>query len=198
MTFTMLPEPAVRVQLAFLTGQSDPKRCALSPAQQAFGQALLAPGRRLHPANFPYWPDSPAHQHSPLPRASWHNARQFLRSRQAAFATRHRDTVTALLRGAPHTVLLAGSCGLELLLNLDLPADLLDRTSVFAYGPVARRAPAVARLQAVVGRLDPIARLGWRGPAVLVPGGHLAYLRSGTTLDLARRFVDVVEASLPP
>lgn len=40
------------LQLDFLTGQSDPRLCALSPAQQAFGEAFLAPGRVLRRQNF--------------------------------------------------------------------------------------------------------------------------------------------------
>lgn len=191
----MCPDHGTRLQIAFLTGQSDPLCCALSPAQQAFGEALLAPGRSLHPKNFPYRPDSPPHRAVPLLRASWHNGAQYLLSRRAAFAPQHRDGVLALLGGAPHTVLLAGSCGLELLANLAVPDGTLKRVSVFAYGPVARRAPAVARLHAVVGRQDHISRLGWRGAAVPVRGGHLDYLLQPEVLDEARRFCDSVQTA---
>jgi hypothetical protein len=189
----MFPDAAVPLQLAFLTGQSDPRCCALSPAQQAFGAALLAPGRWLHPLNFPYRKDSRLHGQMALLRASWHNGRQYLQSRQASFAQQHGRDVQTLLQDAPHTVLLAGSCGLELLANLGLPDEALARTSVFAYGPVARRAPAVARLQAVVGRRDWVAHLGWRGAATPVRGGHLDYLQQPEVLALARSFVDHVQ-----
>lgn len=191
----MCPEPGAPLQLAFLTGQSDPRCCALSPVQQAFGEALLAPGRWLHPQNFPYRQDSPPHRPVPLLRASWHNGTQYLLSRRAAFARQHRDRVLALLDKAPHTVLLAGSCGLELLNNLGLPAAALARVSVFAYGPVARHAPAVARLQTVTGRWDGVSRLGWRGATVPVRGGHLGYLQQAGVLALARHFVDDVQAA---
>lgn len=196
----MCPERSAHppgLQLAFLTGQSDPRCCALSPAQQAFGDALVAPGRWLHPQNFPYRPGSPPHRAVPLLRASWHNGAQYLLSRRAAFAKQHRDGVVALLHNAPHTVLFAGSCGLELLANLELPDASLARVSVFAYGPVARQAPAVARLHALVGRQDLIARLGWRGTAMRVQGGHLDYLRQPEVLDEARRFVDSVHEAMP-
>jgi hypothetical protein len=194
---TMRPEPAAPLQLAFITGQSDPQRCELSPAQRAFGEALLAPGRWLYPQNFPYGLRASAHRQVPLWLASWHNASQYLLSRREAFAHRHRHAVQAVLARAPHTVLLAGSCGLELLANLQLPPDTLQRVSVFAYGPVARQTPAVARLQAVRGQSDWIARLGWRGAAVGVPGGHLDYLQHTDVLAMARAFVHHVHAELP-
>lgn len=187
----------VRLQLAFLTGQSDPGGWSLSPLQARFGQALLAAGRRLHPTNFPYREPCPPHRPVPLLAASWHNTRMVLASRRSDFGPRHRDGVLRLLEAAPHTVVLAGSCGLELLANLRLPAQALARVSVFAYGPVARGAPEVARLQVVCGRSDWISRLGWRGPALRVPGGHLGYLSHPEVLAYARGFVAAVEASLP-
>lgn len=188
---------AARLQLAFLTGQSDPGGWSLSPAQVRFGQALLAPGRRLHPTNFPYAAPCPPHRAVPLLAASWHNTRMVLASRRGDFGPRHRDGVLQMLAGAPHTVLLAGSCGLELLANLRLPGEALAKASVFAYGPVARTAPEVAHLKVVCGRGDWISRLGWRGPARRVPGGHLDYLAQPEVLACAREFVAGIEAALP-
>ena len=150
MIFMHSESDAPRLQLAFLTGQSNPSCCALSPAQQTFGQALLAPGRVLHPRNFPYWPDTPAHQATPLWRASWYNTAHYLRSRRPDFAQRHAQDVLRLLADASHTVLLTGSCGLELLANLHLPPEASRQISVLAYGPVARRTPACAQLLSVV------------------------------------------------
>lgn len=184
-----MPEPAappIHLQIAFLCGQSDPARCALSPAQLQFGQALLAAGRRLHPCNFPYDAQTLPFRRVSLLSASWHNSRQYLRSRQPAFARRHAAAVADLLHAAPHTLLLAGSCGLELLANLALPPALAQRCSVLAYGPVARRAPAVAHLQILVGRQDWISRLGWRGARQWVDSGHMDYLQQSNVLVIAR------------
>lgn len=188
-----LPAGTGGLQIAFLSGQSDPARCALSPAQHAFGQALLAPGRTLHPCNFPYDAGTPPFQPAPLLSASWHNTRHYLRSRHARFAQAHRPAVEQLLHAAPHTLLLAGSCGLELLANLALPAALAPRLSVLAYGPVARRAPAVARLLVLVGRQDWISRLGWHGPRTWVDSGHLHYLQRPQVLAHANAFAAAIE-----
>ena len=42
------------LQIAFITGRSNPNSCLLSPLQSAFIQRLAAPGRRLIMCNFPY------------------------------------------------------------------------------------------------------------------------------------------------
>ena len=183
-----------RLQLAFLTGQSDPRCCALSPQQQAFGEALLAPGRLLQPQNFPYSTDTPPHASTPLWRASWHNCAQYVGSRRPGFAQRHRTSVLQMLQTAPYTALLAGSCGLELLANLALPAEALQRISVLAYGPVARHAPACARLLTVVGQADWISRLGHIRAMQHIACGHMDYLTQPALLAIARRFVAEVEA----
>lgn len=181
-----MPTAAPQLQLAFLTGQSDPARCALSPLQRAFGDALLAPGRVLHPCNFPYDAATPDHRPTALLAASWHNSRHYLRSRRPGFAAAHAPALAQLLHAAPHTLLLVGSCGLELLANLTLPPALAQRCSVLAYGPVARRAPAVAHLQVLVGRQDWISRLGWRGARQWVDSGHMEYLQQPDVLTIAR------------
>jgi len=181
-----MPGARTPLQLAFLTGQSDPARCALSPQQRAFGQALLAPGRVLHPCNFPYDAATPDHQPAALLAASWHNTRHYLRSRRPGFAAAHGPALAQLLQAAPHTLLLAGSCGLELLANLELPPALAQRCSVLAYGPVARRAPQVAQLQVLVGRQDWVSRLGWRGARQWIDSGHMDYLQQPAVLAIAR------------
>jgi hypothetical protein len=184
------------LQLAFLTGQSDPGRCALSPQQRAFGHALLARGRRLQPHNFPYCADTPPHEPTPLWRAAWHNGTQHLGSHRCGFASRHRAPVLRMLQAAPHTVLLAGSCGLQLLTNLSLDHEALQRVSVLAYGPVARRAPACARLLTVAGKSDWITRLGYGHAMLQIRCGHMDYLAQPEMLALARRFIAEVEAGL--
>ncbi len=191
-----MPGTRTRLQLAFLTGQSDPARCALSPQQRAFGQALLAPGRVLHPCNFPYDAATPDHQPAALLAASWHNTRHYLRSRRPGFAAAHGPALAQLLQAAPHTLLLAGSCGLELLANLELPPALAQRCSVLAYGPVARRAPQVAQLQVLVGRQDWVSRLGWRGARQWIDSGHMDYLQQPAVLAIARELAARLQQEL--
>ena len=181
-------EPAP-LRIAFLTGRSDPARCGLSAQQQAFLDALAGPGRSTVECNFPYAAPRSGHVPVALPLAACRNAGDYIGSRRAAFARRHRALVMGALDGPGGTVVLAGSCGLELLANLQLPADLRARLHVFAYGPVARRAPEVARLLCVQGRTDWISRLGWRGPVQRVDAGHMDYLRQPEVLRLCEAFI---------
>lgn len=175
-----------RWQVAFLTGQSDPRRCALSPLQQRFIDALAAP--LAVPHNFPYDAATPAFRTTPLWRASVANARQYLGSRGLAFRRRHRPAVEALLARRERSLLLAGSCGLELLVNLQLPRDLLDRLAVFAYGPVARRRPDCDCLL-LQGHDDRLSRWYFPHVDVRVSAGHMDYLAQASVLQHCRDYL---------
>jgi hypothetical protein len=182
-----------RLQIAFCTGQSDPNGCALSSAQAAFLEALPAPGAVKLGVNFPYRRDTPPHREIGLLRASWNNARQYAASRRPRFARAHRASVMAMLQGADRHVLLAGSCGLELLANLALPPEALRRMQVFAYGPVARRAPE-CEVYLVQGRRDWLSRACFHHPDAHVDCGHLGYLVCREARDLCAAFVARVAA----
>lgn len=181
-----------RWQVAFLTGQSDPPRCALSDSQQRF-IAAVAPDRAV-PLNFPYDPQGGEFRPTPLLRASCNNAHQYWASRRIAFRREHRAGVERLLARSERSLLLVGSCGLELFNNLHLPIDLLDRIAVFAYGPVARRRPdCTARL--VQGRRDWLSRCWFRTADAQVDAGHMDYLVHDTVLAQCRDWFAHVQAT---
>jgi hypothetical protein len=184
-----------RLQVAFVTGQSDPARCALSPVQRAFLDQLPVPPEGRVAANFPYAIDADAHRDVPLLIASWHNVAQYTASRRSGFAMRHQPAVLRMLNGADHTILLAGSCGLELLVNLELPAPVLRRIHVFAYGAVARRRPG-CDLLIVRGRHDWLAAAARLGTDHVVDAFHRDYLTSPEVLEHCRGFVQRVDREL--
>lgn len=163
------------VQIAFLTGQSDPPSCALDADQHAFLDALPAPEHQKVRCNFPYDRVGAGMLEIALWRASLSNIKQYAASRSGAFARAHRPPVLAMLSKADRTLLLAGSCGIELLNNLHLPASVLRTVFVFGYGPVARRRPACAH-EIVGSRRDWISRLWFPSPDAWVDAGHLGYL----------------------
>ncbi len=186
------------LQIAFLTGQSHPGNAALSPLQHAFLEALPAPTEWKVQVNFPY-PDIPQpFRRTPLPTASLHNLALYLRSRRPAFAATYRPAVIAQIDRAERTLFLAGSSGLELLGNLNLPASALARLHVFAYGPVARRLPPCdARF--VQGR-DSISRLFFRGVVpkasiARVRCDHLEYLRDPSVLALCVAYLEEIKTA---
>lgn len=176
------------LQIAFLTGASDPRSVALSPVQAAFLDALPAPDDWKVRVNFPYPAATPPFRETPLLLASWRNGRQYLASRRPAFAERYRPQVLDRIARAERTLFLAGSSGLELLANLHLPAAALARLRVFAYGPVARRLPD-CDCRLVQGRRDWISRGGFRAGRHQVDCGHLDYLSDPAVLALCRDYL---------
>lgn len=177
--------------LAFCTGQSRPGRTALSPAQASFLEALPLAGVERIPVNFPYHADPAPHLEAPLLRASVANGLQYLRSRSPGFRERYRPALEAVFEDYAQIVLLAGSCGLELLRNLELSPAFRRRCHVFAYGPVARGRIECASLCLVQGGADLLSRWYFREVDHRIPGGHLAYLEQPETrvhlLDFCRR-----------
>ncbi|WP_312949458.1 hypothetical protein [Superficieibacter sp.] len=173
------------LQVAFITGRSQPDNSALSPAQRAFIEALDLPGGAV---NFPWPAQTQCWTQTPLIRASLNNARDYLYSRRPAFARTYQDEALALLASADRTLLLAGSCGLELFNNLQLPAMQLSRVNVFAYGPVARRRPDCRHLL-VQGQQDWISRLWFPKADERIRCGHMNYLAQPELAALCRRFI---------
>lgn len=101
------------------------------------------------------------------------NVRNFLGARRHQARTQHRERLVTFLEQAPATVFLAGSCGLELLAGLELPEATLQRLTVIAYAPVARRPLPRTRLVTVRGRFDMLSLLFFPRVDHLIPGGHL-------------------------
>ena len=166
----------MRILGAFLTGHSVRGCTGLSSLQLDFQRRTSLPLEQWLPYNFPYVATHPFPEATGLLAASFNNGWHFWSSRFKAFGRRYRAPVTAAFGGADRVLLVAGSCGLELLDNLGLEPEVLARLHVLALGPVSRRLPAVARCHRVQGRWDRLS--AWYHPQVeqVIPGGHLDYL----------------------
>jgi len=116
------------------------------------------------------------------------NVGHYLGSRTATFREKHRAEVVARFAGMNAVILLAGSCGLELLNNLNLPAETRGRLHVFAYGPVSRRRPDVASCFLVQGDLDVISRAFHCEVDARSLCAHMGYLATAETLRLFEAF----------
>lgn len=176
----------MRPRIAFLTGQSDPTRCALSPQQSALLAELAADAEGIDGValNYPWRSDSEDWRPVPLWRASFANARQYLTARRGVEAA--LPAAREWLLRAPRSLLLVGSCGLSLLEAMLGDADdaAYARLRVVAYGAVGPRWPRALQGHALRGRFDWIARA--LGPAGLPPSGvsqqlldcgHMDYLQ---------------------
>lgn len=181
------------LHVAFITGRSRPDCWLLSPQQTAFLEKLNLQTEQAIGMNFP-WQSMPAggYRDAGLFRASVNNAREYLCSRQSDFIRRYQPSALAFFERAERTLLLCGSCGLELFNNLHLPAEVLSRVSLFAYGPVARRRPACRHLL-VQGDRDYISRLWFSQVDIRIKSGHMDYLTRPVLPELCRRFMAAEE-----
>ncbi len=177
---------SARPRVAFLTGQSDPGRGALSPVQRAALQALADGNDDIHfdPHQFPWDSAAAAWRPVPLLRASLANGRQYLGARRGVLhgvSSAQCDAARERLLSAPRTQLLVGSCGLALLDTLIASFDDADRARlrVVAYGAVAPRWPRGIDGAQLRGDRDRIA--AWLGPGdgpppLRIAAGHMDYL----------------------
>ena len=198
------------LQVALLTGRSDPRSAALTPVQARFLAALRDRDVAVVPTNFP-WPvreavagdlegpaDGPVRT-SPVPLlvASVRNAAQYLCSRRRTWAVHHRPALESLVGRSDRTVLVCGSCGLELLSNLGADAATLARIDVLAIAPVARALPRCRRVVLVRGRRDRISPLWIDAVDHLVDGGHMDVFENPAVIDLARGLVAAARRERP-
>jgi hypothetical protein len=181
--------------VGFITGHSVPGCTGLSPAHRDFQRRSAAPEQNWLPYNFPWQETFPFRKPQNLLIASWRNVRHYLQSRRPAFREQHRAGVVALVSKYDAVILVAGSCGLELLNNLDLPSETRRRLHVFAYGPVSRRRPEVASCFLVQGERDLISRWFHRQVDARFPCHHMGYLAAAETVRLFDSFYSRVIAS---
>jgi hypothetical protein len=181
-------------QVALLTGQSDRCRWALSPLQRDFLASVAASEGVQILNNFPYQAGSPNYRPSSLVKASINNAFIYVWSRSRAFRDAHSHAVLRLIARRERTIFLAGSCGLELFNNLELPTDVTRKVGVFAFGPVARRRPDCVHLLVGATR-DSISRRYFPAPDHVVESGHMNYLSNPTVRTLCREFIEGVTRS---
>jgi len=175
-------------QIAVLTGQSDRARWALSPVQEDFLEAVALPESVRVASNFPYIRGSAGYRPTPLIKASINNARLYFWSRTRAFRAAYADGVRELIERRERTLFVAGSCGLELFNNLQLPDDVLRRVSIFAFGPVARERPRCAHVLVGSSR-DSLSTRCFPAPDHFVDCGHLSYLTRPAVKILCRDFL---------
>ena len=184
------------LQIGFLTGQSNPHSCALSPIQHAFLSQVATPDVELLDLNFPYR-HGPCFTPTPLWQASINNLKQYLLSRKHEYGTRHRSDVVDVINKAHHTVFLAGSCGLELFTNLHLSAEAMQRCTLIAFGPVTRQVPAGVRVIIAQGTRDLLSRFFVSRCDHPLECSHLDYLTNPTFVRLCQDIIQQEFSKLP-
>lgn len=174
--------PFVDRRVALLTGQSSFVSSALSPAQISFLRAVAPAGASVLEMGFPF--DSSflgeGFRETGMAGASLRNARQVgwaLRSERFRGIVRAR--LGMLAGAAARTVLITGSCGLQL-------ANIWWPGKVIALGPACLGELRV-RAYVVRGRRDGWSRLFYRGRVDRECGcGHLDYWESEEVRELVK------------
>jgi hypothetical protein len=178
------------VKIALLTGLSNPWSCALSDVQRDFMASLHFPEAWKVYRNFPWIAAENPATVTPLWRASVHNGWQFVAASTPLYRWIAKAHWNALLRSADHVVIIAGSCGLQI-----VNCMLADRSShatrigVLAFAPVAWRRPP-ARCRLVQNERDFVSRCFFRRPEVrLGQSGHMNYLEDCHLIEIAERWI---------
>ena len=159
----------------FLTGQSNWCSCQLNSAQRTIADILSKEGISVVPLNFPYDTQMEGYRESNLFTASLSNGLQYLFSRMATFSNRYREQVLRQFEDGSRYLVLAGSCGLELFNNLNLPNYVLKKVHIFAYGPVARGLPK-SQVTMLQGRDDWLSKRFFKQVDYQIECGHMDYL----------------------
>jgi hypothetical protein len=167
--------PYSPVKVAFLTGLSNPKSCALSALQKQFMARLELPQTYKVHSNFPYHPCQ-GEENEPLWKASIANTRQFLQLRRAYYRQHLRGHLDSFAASCDKLILLTGSSGLSLL-NVALTDTANKKMAhVFAFGPVAWQLPKVS-CTLIQGSQDYLSRWFFKNVDYRIDGlNHLDYL----------------------
>jgi hypothetical protein len=177
---------------AFMTGQSVRGCAGLSTIQREFQRQSVVPVGQWLPWNFPYRETDPFPERVPIVSASINNIICYATARLPAFRQRYSEAVARQFAPYDTVIVVAGSCGVELLNNLSLPAEILRRIHVFAFGPVSRKPPVGASAVVVQGRWDLISRAFHRHADHRYPCAHMEYLAVPETRRLFDEFCERV------
>lgn len=186
-------------KVVWLSGASDPFSSALSGAEERLLASFDVPREEIVWSNFPYAGPSSLRR-VPLPLAALSNVLQFLVASTPVyrwFAARHWR---ALCDSTSCVLVVAGSCGAQLLRALERTSPAGVRVHALALGPVSWRAPRGLE-RALVGTADGYSRMFTRTyPSARVDAvagvTHMDYLESEDVLRRVREWVrDRREAS---
>ncbi|WP_158658169.1 hypothetical protein [Agarilytica rhodophyticola] len=176
------------LQVAFITGKSNPKSWCLSPPQKKFINSLGLKKEEISLLNFPYCKSSETFKPVNIVQASYENIKIFCFSQTKVYRQKYLSSVREFLDNTSYTLLISGSCGLELLSNLRLPKSYQNKIHIFAYGPVSIKMPPANSIL-VQGEKDWISRIFFKEVDFLVPGGHMSYMDQEEVIDICRQYI---------
>lgn len=181
------------MKIAFITGLSDWGNNSLSVEQTIFLNKINTNESNKIYYNFPYINNAYILKHTNIIIASLSNALQYFLSR-----TKWLDKKTKVLKEIIHNndkiLLLSGSCGLELLSNMNFSKEEKNKIHIIAYGAVARKIPEFQYLTLVQSTKDWISRMWINVYDLKIQGHHMNYLESKEFLNFVNGYVEKMES----
>lgn len=172
--------PPTKYKIAFLTGLSNPRSCAISKVQKQFLNSLELPEIYKLCLNFPYIP-ADGEEDTPLWKASFYNTHQFFSISSSRALV--REHLLQLTNSTEKLALITGSCGLEIL-NVGSSEEIIKKIlHVYALGPVAWQKPDYP-CTLIQGSSDYISKLFFRKVDLQVNDiHHMNYLENKSVFD---------------
>lgn len=180
------------MKIAFITGLSNWNNNVLSPIQTKFLQQLKThEGNKIY-LNFPYVDNQQTYKEPHIIMASLSNAYQYILSK-TKWITKQKEKLSQMVAQEDKLLLLSGSCGLELLRNMNFTKEEKEKIHIIAYGGVAARIPDFKYLTLVQGKKDWIAKIWIRDYDLKVESNHMNYLESETLLNFVNEYIEKLE-----
>lgn len=180
------------MKIAFITGLSTWGNHSLSPEQTSFLNSLQTEENNKIYCNFPYTNNVKKYKHTNVVLASFSNALQYFLSRTKWIENKSTQ-LKHIIKENDKVLLLAGSCGLELLNNIKFSKEEKEKIHIIAYGAVARKIPDFQYLTLIQGKKDFIARIWIHIYDIKIEGHHMNYLESKEFLDFVNSYVEKME-----
>jgi hypothetical protein len=179
--------PRTRFKIVIVTGLSDPNSCRLTEAQLSLINLPALPPDSVVTENFPFvqQPEGSMSSRS-LAQASLANGLQFFRTWTAGYRNLAAVHWASLLQSVDHLLVVAGSCGIQLVTSCPAIQQAADKVRLLALGPVGTRQPRLSTVL-VQGQRDWLSRSFFPRPDLIVARvGHLDYWENS----LVRELVD--------
>lgn len=174
-------------RVALVTGLSDAGSCELSRDQRSLMDSLELPDEWKVWRNFPFVESRPLRDVS-LARASLANTAQFVAAGLGLLREHRLRHWRALVESTEWLLLITGSCGLELVRDLER-LEKHRAVAILALGPVAWRRPRVA-MEMIQGERDLVSRL-WMGKVGSggLRAGHMECWSDPQVRELVKRWL---------
>lgn len=180
------------MKIAFMTGLSSWNNNKLSPIQETFLNNLKTEEKNKIYLNFPFIDKNQVYKKPHIILASISNACQYFLSK-TIWIKKHQKELRELLKTEKVLLLLVGSCGLEILRNMDLSTMDRNKIHVITYGGVAKKTPDYKYITLVQGDKDWISRLWIKEYDLIIQSDHMNYLESEELLNFTNQYIEKLE-----